>query len=651
MSWFDLAGPLAVALLFMVLLGLPVSIAAGQRGFLSFALSPLFAATAIALCAVAGEAVGVAWGWWSPLAMTAIMTALVLVARILARSARPRETALPGLANELPYWAAALLAVPLLTMQMVRVFIRPDSFAQRFDNVFHLNAIRYIIEEGHASSLTIGRMTAGEVPIAFYPAAFHDAASLVMHAFPATLTAPTNAVLIVISAVVWPLSCLALAKTVLPGGWATALGAAAACSALPAFPMLFLWWGVLYPNLYGLALVPAALALAAQFLRLGSARMAPWMALLLLALAAPGLALSHPNAVLTLAVAVAPALAWHVLREVGRLRKVGSSALRLSGSLGLAVAFAVVVPAVWINLRPSAEAAWWPPVTTPARAVGEALLNAPFGDRAAWLLSGLMLLGLVLAPRFRRAWLSVAWLLMTGFWTVVAGWPRSGLRDLLTGVWYNDPYRLAAALTLLAVPLVAMGCHAMALWLVAVKRRLAPRGWLAGGQLCLVVGLVVTVPVIALTQKSDYMAEAVAEARSAYVLAPDSPMITSDEWALLNRVPDQVPPDSVVATDPWNGSSLLYAFTGVPTTTTHVFHAETDDLEILRLTLDEAPDAAGTCAVVQRMGIDYVLDFGQQNFHDEPTDFPGFDAFAGSPGFREIDRQGAAVLYAVEACD
>src|SRR5690606_26089734 len=78
----------------------------------------------------------------------------------------------------------------------------PSAISQTNDAVFHLNALRYILETGSASSLDVSSFIGGT---GFYPAAWHALASLIVLVSGATIPVAANALTIVIAVLIWPL--------------------------------------------------------------------------------------------------------------------------------------------------------------------------------------------------------------------------------------------------------------------------------------------------------------------------------------------------------------------------------------------------------------------------------------------------------------
>ena len=111
--------------------------------------------------------------------------------------------------------AAAVAAGSSLWLN-TRIIARPDAFSQTFDNIFHLNAVRWILDTGNASSLQFA-MTSGGARFNYYPVAWHDVISLALQiAGRADPVAGTNAMILVAGALVWPAGCLLLICTLLP---------------------------------------------------------------------------------------------------------------------------------------------------------------------------------------------------------------------------------------------------------------------------------------------------------------------------------------------------------------------------------------------------------------------------------------------------
>lgn len=642
MSWLAFVGPLLFAVALMVLPGLPIAFAAGARGFAAAALAPALSITAIGVGAIAGDLAGVRWGWWTPAVASLVFAALAWGARrLLKRWIQPGDTR-ASLRRDWPLWVSVALAALLWARHVRNVFDRPDAFSQTFDNIFHLSLIRYMAETGTGSSLAVEPLT----PATFYPAAFHDIASLVFLSFPDSITVALAATVWATVAVAWPLSCLHLLTTLTRMTSLTAISAGVLTAAFTGFPLLLLEFGVLYPNVLGFVLLPTAVGLAVDAIGLGHRTHARVQALLAGALVVPGMILAHPSALLSFFAVGLPLLVVGIVRGGQRIRQGGAPAWPVLIRIGLMAICIPVIMYAWVVARPI-EAPWLPGLSR-TDAVGQVVLNAPLGNGPAWVVSLLMLVGIVAAWQRRQGWLVAAWGVTVLLWIVCASGPAGEIRDLLTGPYYNDLYRLAALFTVMALPLAAVGLDQTVGWLASHATRFAPR--LAPRAVEAAVGVLVLAALVATTQRVPYMNEAVQRASDQYALTDDAALLSIDEYALIQRVPTHVEEGAVVATDPLNGSSLLYAFTGVPTTIKHVFYPSTPELDVLNQHFDDAALMPEVCPAAHTLGVRYALAFGNRGVHGPYEPFPGFLELADNPGISEVDREGDAVLYRLDFC-
>ena len=136
----------------------------------SVALSPAVAVLVLTASAVVADAVGAAWGWPWVLGVAVLLVAALAAGRWWVRRGK-REPApgRPSPAIALTYLAGIVVAGAAATPALLHALVGPLAFSQRFDNVFHLNAIR-LAAEGQASPLDLEPLTYSS----FYPAAWHE---------------------------------------------------------------------------------------------------------------------------------------------------------------------------------------------------------------------------------------------------------------------------------------------------------------------------------------------------------------------------------------------------------------------------------------------------------------------------------------------
>lgn len=674
--WAPIAVPLLVTVAWLWLPGLPLSLALGARGAVAAAVSPLLSIAIICIAAIGAPTAGLTWG---PLPVLLLTVPLWVLAALL-RWALPRvrrrgrgdnrpagshaaprilSTESRGLASllrraagsvELQTFAAIGLSAALMARHVRNVIDRPDALSQTFDNIFHQNAVRWILEHGNASSLTLLQITASPGDPTFYPAAWHDLVSLTLRTIGSTdIPLATNALALSVCALVWTTGMVLLIRTILPASLVRTglLPGAVLAASFPGFPILFLKFGILYPNLLGLSLLPVMMVLGLRIVGLSRAVRTSMGSTLLLALVGSiSISLAHPNASMTLIAVSIPIVLTAAGRAASRAASDRSRGTWVApAALGLiGVGIFALASWVWPIIRPPEEALTWPPVMQQPQALGEALMMNPLGGWQAWPLTAMFAIGLYAAVRRRELAMPAAWGVVVYLWIAVAAWPEGLHRTSLVGVWYNDPYRIAAVLAIPSIPIAALGA-AHVLRRITDRLPTSPRA-----PRLLAAGLAGSALVIGMTQAAPWMNFAVEKASAEYELSATSPLLTRDELALIKRTPSLVPADAVVITDPWNGSSLLYAYTGIRTTTLHTLEHHPPQLKVIEDHLSQASADPAVCRAVDAEDATYVLDFGVQQINDATWPRPGFTHLDDAPGFELVGSEGSAKLYRIDAC-
>ncbi len=542
----------------------------------------------------------------------------------------------------------AAVGATIISFQLTQVLGDPLSISQSYDNIFHLNAIRYIADTGDGSSLTLNSLSTGAPGLNFYPAAWHDATSLVFSVFPASVPAATNAMTFAVAAFAWPASVVFLATTIRPGSAVFAAAAGALSSSFVAFPGLMLKWGILYPNLLGYTLLPAFLALVVLWIRAVEVGQIPAIAgrTALLIVAGATLGLAHPNAVTSAAVLSIPLLAWHVW--VTTRQRTGSA--RNVRTIAFALALAACI-AIWAVVRPPADASTWPEKLPSGQAVGEFVANSFNGNSIGIVVSALVLFGLTHAVRTRTArWLVVMWLTSGFLWVVVASMRPGTLRTLITGPWYNDSFRLAALTALPSVLLAALGAAAVASTLMHHLRR-APRMNSQAARERL--GVVLTAALAILVAVAPATSEATEAVAREFRETPDSLLITSAEAEVLSKVDEIVPADEVIAVDPWDGSAVVYALEAREVTQFHTLGSTLPQYESIPRALKEAETDPEVCEQVLDGDVRWYLSFEDTlGIGDWARgSFEGFDGLVGSNVVQPVYTVGGVGLYKIVGCD
>lgn len=659
MSWWNALPAFAVALVTAFGPGGVLAYFIGARRLPLLCLAPLMTVGIIGVAGIAAGLVGVGWNLLPLLLTTASASAAAwALRRYVFKPGTPAQWPMPVLA-----WAGAAVGMALgaflIARRLTEVIGSPANFAQRFDNVFHLNAIRYILETGKASSLTLGSMAGGEGGGAIYPSAWHSTAALIAQLSVADVVVAENVLNIVIGSIIWPAALILLVHQIVgPRPMALALTGIFAAG-FTAFPISIMDFGPLYPNILSYALLPAALALVLALCRLGfhtgEDRQMLWMGL---AVAVPALALSQTNGLLSLVAFSLPLGLWVAGRELLHPRGSAVRPMRPLVILGATCAGLLMFAVVWRLLRPLVDYDGWAPFTTSTGAVGEVILNAPIGRPVAWVVSILALIGLQRVSRNPRdCWIILCWLVPVILYVTTASTPKGLWRMLATGGWYQDSYRLAALLPIFATVLAAVG--ALFLWdaLKAPLAKAARRPSLAPSstRVVAVPGALAVAFIFAAVvgTQSGTMRGITEEAARAYVLDPTSPIVDSDELAVINRLEETVPPDATIAVSPWNGGSLAYALAGRKVSTYHMFSTDDPDVTVLNQNIGEATPGSSVCSIVKKRNVGYILDFGSEYLADAAAaqGFQGVVEVKDSPSVELVDSQGDARLLKVVACN
>ncbi len=663
MSWWSTVPLLAAAVAIFFVPGAIIAWASRVRGFALVALAPALTVTAASVAAMAVPYLGLRWSILAVLGFSLVLSA---VAFVISHGAARRW---PGPARRRYGWAvpvgellAVVLGALLVGRRLAFAFGSPGAISQTFDNVFHLNAIRYIVDTGSASSLTVTTLTGG----GFYPAAWHDMVSLLINVTGAQIPVAVNLVNICIGAFVWPVGCIYLVQQIVGRRAVPSIFAGVLSAAFGSFPLLMLDFGVLYPNVLAISLLPIALGAALQ--ALGVAREpagSPVVNWLLLVAILPGMTLAHPSSTMALFALLVPVLLgiwWRKVRP--RLARWRATWLQLTLYIVAVLVGAAVLRIVWQSVRPPESASTWTPVETTANAIGELLASAPLGRPVSWLVMILAVAGITtLLARHQQQWLVGMYGVLGALFVIVASFPVGPLRTFYTGVWYNDPPRLAALLPVTTLPLAVIGAMTVLEWakgrwggkLLGTfhNSRLSNRGKLDGKLVTrwggVAVLAVLTAALMAGTQQTNVRVAA-KHAAGSYQLSAESPLLSVDEKKLLERLDKDVPVGEVLAGNPWNGSALAYSIADRRTIQIGILGELPAGATEIYDRLNDAKTDPEVCPAVRSLGIRYVLDFGHQEVHGQDHGFQGLDDLATRGVATLIDHEGQARLYKLTTC-
>jgi hypothetical protein len=652
--WIAAWLPLALTLLILTLPGALIAAAGGQRSMSLVALAPVLSISVLSVSAIVGPVVGLEWGFITVVLGTAFAAAATWLLRIgLAKKFGWTVTSTKwGYAFTPAAGIALVLGMGVLLYRLARIFVRPDYVSQTADNVFHLNAVRYILETGSASSLTAGG-AGGSAP-SFYPAAWHGIAALIVDISGSSIPTAVACLNLILGAAVWPLSMWFFCRTLLGNSTVMNVGFGILISSFSAFPYLLVDWGVIYPNYLAMAALPAAAGIGVLILRYRLVRARrgatlPWLGLIALT----GVSLGHPNSVICLIVILVPLLVFRVFRRSVFMSLVTGTTRGRTWKIVVGLTATVGIAAAWLVLRPFPFTSYnitWPPYQSSAQALGEVLLTTHSARDAAWGTGILLILGLVLALRHRGyKWLAGSFLAWTLLSVAVTAWQPSVARAFLTGGWFDDYKRVAAGLVIVSLPLALLGFIGLTRFIARLISR-----WRVASPLLINVAsiLFIAIPVFVIAHTGAIRDASIAATKN-YSLGPGSPIMSADEFKLYEELPELVPDDKVIAGNPWDGSAWAYFVSGKRVLFPHVLAAMDDDEALIARSLRTAASDPAVCAAADRLHVEYAINSDELIYlpgNPNNQAYPGLAGLDSAPGFQLVSEVGANRLYKLVAC-
>lgn len=641
MSWLAILPTIVIATAVLFVPGAIVGFLLRLRGLRLLAFAPALSVSLAAVAALGSPLVGLRWGFIPVIALTVVAS---VCAWLWTRYVGEQRSAAPALRRDLlPVMLAVAVPAVIVSLILVRSMHDPDYFSQRYDNFFHLNAVQYVLDTGNASPLWLGSMTSPE-GVPFYPSAWHALTALVVMLSGASVAMAANAMIFVIAAIVWPLGAVFLVRTLLGRSRVATVGAGTLAAAFPAFPLLPLHYGVLYPLFLGLALVPAALAGTWLVLHPGRVlRRQDWAVLLVLAV--PGISVAHPGALMAW---VALSVPFVIARLAVGMRRATTMKARLV-PIALLVGYFGAGLVLLQVVRPPESQIYWPVIQTVPGAIGEVVSAAVYSYPLAHAVSALLIIGaysVVRRPTYVRWVLLSMAAIGSVLYIIVAASQYEILRFWLTAPWYNNSPRLASIWVLAVLPLATLGASALVRWVtrkVSLLRRLNDR-------MPIVVTVAGALILVVLTQGAA-IRQAAADVEFTYQLRAGGPIISPDELALMKELDDIVPKDAVIAGDPWTGASFAYGVSGRRVLMPHLLMDLTDDAETINTRLATRGDSPVVCDALQDTGVRYVLDFSADgDFQENPGDYSGLEGLDSSPFVALVKQEGNAKLFKIVSC-
>lgn len=446
--WGLFAAESLIAVVFLYLPGYLLASLTRLSRFMCLAVAPLISSLAYFLLAYLFSLVGVASSWVSLFVPTAIAAVLFYVCQKYYFHSRnlasQREYSEVSLKIVLLYIAVALVVAGYF---FVRTLDGAASIYQENDNIFHLTVVRDFLDSGVYALASLLQ----------YPASWHVLVAMVASALSAQeLTVAVNAVNFVLLILVVPISVLAFLaklfsdkKELLPWGSIAALGFAA-------FPWGFLLFGPLYPNLFGYCMLPAAMAMFISIFQVSSKKK-KLVYSALFALLCASLVFAHPNAIFVGVVLLTPYCVSQILLKfkASKVQKYLASIL-----------FVVFVLAVWTLLyfAPAFQStvlfSEWKAYLPAYQAIVNGLMGSFTKASAPQFIMAICIVAGAIYCVLRKRYRWLVWSYLVLFAMRIVNVSTDGvLKHYLTGFWYTDEFRVAAALAIAGIPLAVIGMY------------------------------------------------------------------------------------------------------------------------------------------------------------------------------------------------
>jgi D-galactosaminyltransferase len=470
-----------IALILLMLPGAIVARAGRLTWPTSVAVGPALTYGVVALAIVPFGALGLPWNVWSALFATALVTGAALVLRIVLGRYRDvdAEARAASRGPALVVAAGVLLGAVLIGLAAIRGLPQWQSIPSNWDAVWHANTIRFILDTGQASPTHMGELRNVETHEAlYYPSTFHALATVLSQL---TGAAPTTAyTLSSVAAAIWlfPVSAATLTWHLLrtrTDEWRAA-GAAATAGALSAsftaIPYVEFDTASM-PNLaaYGVAVPTMVLIVSAL-------RHRDRIPLAVLALL--GVFSVHITGGVVTVLFVA---GWWVFDAL--LRPVRGRASDFVALLLIAIPTVALLLPQFVGVLQQAEIIEGHAfVTHEGKKCG--LIDAMVQHTrhlndfpVQWTLIILAAVG-TLILLYRRIWWPIAVWLVLIVSIVHSSAPFGGPIGVVTGkfsdLFYSDPRRLSAVVTMLLTAAVGIAVFTLVTAVVAAARRLVDRG-------------------------------------------------------------------------------------------------------------------------------------------------------------------------------
>lgn len=448
----------------------------------SLVVAPLVSLVVFNLLAILYKVAGVVCSFATVVLPGAVAAVIVLAAGRFIRKKTPirfnwvfdGDAVISGLRikhfDAIAMLAYVAIGCAVTTYVLVASLDGPSSYVQEFDNVHHLDMIKNFAESGEWSLFSTDYyLDAEQSPFissggGFYPSSWLMIAALIYDTVGSQPALAENAANFVFVAFVLPMSMYGLMRSVFRNRPLIVLCGAICVFAFIAFPWQLLTFGPIYPNLAAYAMVPSVATCFMCLFAKDATLPSRVLAVCMTAVGLAALAFTQPNAVFTTVVFLLPFCMYRTALAVDFLSFKGRK--RIAAKIAVAIGFFVFAAVIWavmlhLPFFQGVLSEWWPKYTGGFQAIADVITLRFVGGVWQPLLAFAVVLGAVYALLRREyLWLVFAYMLFCLMFVLDAA-TESDLKLWLTGFWYTDKYRIAAAAALFGAPLASMGLHAL----------------------------------------------------------------------------------------------------------------------------------------------------------------------------------------------
>lgn len=624
--WSEFVLVFCAAFVFLYLPGTLLLRSVSFRWFESVVFAPAVSLLAYFVLAALLSLVNVSCGWDSLVLPVVFVSICACLLSYFAK--REKNSSIEASCGD---WTILALGVFISMLAVILVFVKnldgPSSFVQEYDNTTHMTVLRVFLETEDYSLFNFTKYISGSLTptglasASLYPSLWHCFVAIVIDFAGCNIPLAINAVNSFLSAIVFSSSMIMLVKAIFSDKKIFLASAIVAVSC-GGFPWLFLIFGPLYPNLAAFCLLP--LALASFVMAFSKKPLFPcavrWIILFIVVSASIGFA--QPNALFSAVLFLVPFCVSLIWRSQKTKIKTEERATR---PLLLVLFFLAFVILIWMLLykAPFMQGVVqfvWPALFSKSQAMINAVsLSFTEMNAAQWLLGGIVLCGILYSIVNKKYfWIIAAYLGVLLIYVVNAS-TDGELKQILTGFWYTDTYRIGAMAAIFSIPVACMGF----VFVYAFIKNLCERCLFENTQRVNSFALAGVLSCLFLVANywPNYTDPGNQEIRTGFGAIGEKVaslncetvphMLDPNEADFAKEVSQVVPDNAVVINSPNDGSVFLYALDGI-----NVYYrdlsgdrgsSETEESRQIRNYLDEYANSSDVRDSVGALNAQYVL--------------------------------------------